>query len=87
MEDIQSQIDELNVQIAELKQSLDSLSNSATIDRNLETALQERLGTPIDVSTAGATVVVGSFPVTVPANPSGTLTVRFRGVTYNLLYK
>lgn len=84
----------LQKQINDLQTILDGLSNSSTINRNIETAFTERLnGTfiaPTGTSTAPTqSISVPSVPttITVPAQPSGTLTVVYKGITYNLLYK
>lgn len=43
--------------------------------------------TQTGTTSAGNTTVYNAFPVTVPANPTGCLTVVAKGITYNLLYK
>lgn len=79
-------------QIDGLQRQLDSLKSSSTIDRNVETAFIERLGTISVSGTSTATtqnILIPATPatITVPAQPSGTLTVTYKGSTYNLLYK
>lgn len=88
------QIQFLQKQIDVLQKKLDTLANSSTIDRNVETAFTERLGSTFLTTTGTGTattqsVAVNTVPttITVPAQPSGTLTVTFKGTTYNLLYK
>lgn len=85
MEVLQTQIDELKAQIQQLK-------SANTIPRDIETAFVERLnfGDKLEgqgTGSAGTTSVYNGFPVTVPANPTGTLLVEFNGITYELLYK
>ena len=87
-------LQQLQQQIDELKQKIENLYRSSTIDRNVETALIERLGNTFPSATGigSATTQSVSVPstptnITVPAQPSGTLTVTYKGTTYNLLYK
>lgn len=84
----------LQKQILDLQKKLDNLGNSSALDRNVETAFAERLGNtfiaPTGTSTAATqNISVNTTPttITVPAQPSGTLTVTYKGTTYNLLYK
>ncbi len=71
-----------------LEQKIKMLEESATFPRENENALKGRgFLNPSGTSTAGATVSIGSFPFNLPANPSGTLTVSYKGKIYNLLYK
>lgn len=92
------EIQQLYTELNNLKQKIDQLYRSSTIDRNVETALIERLGlTNISSAVNGSgtttastqSVSVASTPtnITVPAQPSGALTVTYKGTTYNLLYK
>lgn len=89
--DLQKLYDELAI----LKKKIDNFSQSSTIDRNVETALTERLALSTKIIGTGTTtastqsVSVPSTPtnITVPAQPSGALTVTYKGTTYNLLYK
>jgi len=82
-------------QIDALQKKLNNLYSSSTIDRNVETALTERLSSsffaqPTGTSTAPTqSIGIAAVPtnITVPAQPSGTLTVTYNGTTYNLLYK
>lgn len=88
-------IQQLYTELNNLKQKIDNFSMSSSIDRNVETAFIERLGLGNAVNGTGTTtagtqsVSVSSTPtnITVPAQPSGALTVTYKGVTYNLLYK
>lgn len=89
------EIQQLYAELANLKQKIDNLSHSSTIDRNIETALTERFGLDFKIIGTGTgsastqSVSVPSTPtnITVPAQPSGTLTVTYKGTTYSLLYK
>ncbi len=83
---------ELQKQIDELKAQVNLLTQSSTIPRDVQTAFAERLATISVTGTSTAltqSVSVPSTPtnITVPAQPSGTLTVEYKGVVYNLLYK
>jgi hypothetical protein len=91
MQDIQLQIDELKAQIELLKRS-------SSIPRDVENAFVERLGTrnissavigsgTTNAQTQNITITSTPQTITVPAQPSGALSVTFNGVTYNLLYK
>jgi hypothetical protein len=85
MENLQKQIDNLQAQ-------LDQLKRSNSIPREIETAFAERLGSMQASGTGSATTQSVSVPstptnITVPAQPSGTLTVKVGSVTYNLLYQ
>lgn len=87
-------IEELYKRVAELQQIMKNMFGSSTIPRNIETALAERLSNsfPVIIGTSTAStqsVSVASTPtsITVPAQPTGTLTVTYKGITYNLLYK
>lgn len=87
---LEQKIDMLAKQVSSLSQVIDSLSNSSMIPRDIENAFAERLpfiNASLGTGTPGATVSFSSFPVVVPANPSGTLLVRVGGVPYALLYK
>lgn len=83
----------LQKQIDDLQKKINQFSNSSTIDRNVETAFGERLTStfmaPSGTGVAGTqNKAINTTPtvITVPAQPSGTLTVVFKGTTYNLLY-
>lgn len=80
-------------QLNDLQKRLDSLASSTTIDRNVETAFVERLGNTFIAPTGTGTAAtqnkaINTTPttITVPAQPSGTLVVKYKGTTYNLLY-
>lgn len=83
MENLQAQIDEL-------KATIDSMKAGYSFPKDISDAIISRIGTGI-VSTGlgspNSQTVYNAFPVTVPANPSGTITVVINGTTYNLLYK
>jgi len=85
-------MDKLQEQINNLQAQLDLLKSSNTIPRDIETAFTERLpvlkATGLDTATT-QNIAISATPITivVPAQPSGTLTVKFNGVIYNLLYK
>ena len=85
---------QLNDRIEKLEKLVGNLSRSSSIDRNVETAFTERLSNafPNITGTGSAStqnVSVPSTPtsITVPAQPSGTLAIKYKGSTYNLLYK
>lgn len=81
-------------QFEQMKIEIENLKRSSTIPRDIETALRERLGIGVSifgVSTGSAsTQAIGLTgnpqTITVPAQPSGVITVTFNGNTYNLLY-
>jgi len=88
--DLKQLYDELET----LKQKIDNFYRSSSIDRNVQTALVERLGdnfpTVIGTSTAPTqSVAVNSTPtnITVPAQPSGSLQITYKGTIYYLLYR
>lgn len=83
-------ISQLNKRITDLETKLANFYRSASIERNVETALSERLAIPSVIGTDVANtqnINLTGAPetITVPAQPSGTLTVIFRGTKYNLL--
>ena len=85
-------MEQLQKQIDELKMEIDRLKSSNSIPRDIQTAFDERLNLKSKLEgtgtgSTGATPIYAAFPVTVPANPSGTLKVTFNGITYELLYK
>lgn len=90
-QELQQLYDEFNI----LKQKIDAFYRSSTIDRDVETAFIERLGIGNAVNGSGTTTAgtqtigITSTPmnITVPAQPSGALTVTYKGIVYNLLYK
>lgn len=83
-------MEELQKQIDVLTKRLDELSNSVFIPYSVEQAFKERLGsvqaigkgtaTTQTIDTSGATAVV-------PAQPSGTIKVKYKEAIYELLYK
>lgn len=89
------QIEQLYKELDTLKQKIDNFYRSSTIDRNVETAFVERLGLGNGLSGTGTvsagtqSIHIAATPadITVPAQPSGALTVVYKGTTYNLLYK
>lgn len=92
---MQDQINQLKNDLAKLQQDFQNLKDATSIPKDVQDALTTRLGltsltnliAKTGTGTAGSTVVYNAFPVTVPANPSGTLTVKVKGVTYNILLK
>ena len=80
---------QIQEKLNDLQSQLDLLKSSSTIPRDVETAFIERLAglSATAMGTAGNTVSNSAFPVVVPANPSGTLAVLYKGQVYNLLYK
>lgn len=87
-------LQQLQKQLDAMQKQIDSLSNSSTIDRNVETAFIERLKSSFFIAPTGTGTAatqnkaINTTPtvITVPAQPSGTLTVTYNGTTYNLLY-
>lgn len=90
-------IQQLYTELATLKQKIDQFYRYSAIDRNVETALIERLGLGNIVSAVNGTgtttaatqnIVLTGNPqtITVPAQPTGALTITYKGTTYNLLY-
>lgn len=81
------QIAQLQEQITEIQQKLDSLVNSSDIPRNLEKAFRTRLG---DIKpNAGAvavTAIGGTDPFNLP-NTTGLLSIVVNGKNYNVLYQ
>ena len=85
-------------QFNEMKRELDALKSAISLNPDIETCFRERLGI-IDFTTVvkgtGTTtastqgILLSGDPqsITVPAQPSGALTVTYLGTTYNLLYK
>lgn len=88
-----NEIQQLKKEIEELKAWKKSLESSHSIPLEIDQAFRDRLsglGSDLSVTgtgTPGSTSAYGAFPVTVPANPSGTLKVVFNATTYELLYK
>jgi len=81
-------------QFNEMKRELDALKSAISLSPDIETAFRERLLTKtVEVSgtTTASTqgILLSGDPqsITVPAQPSGALTVTYNGTTYNLLYK
>jgi hypothetical protein len=77
-------------QFDEMYTTIQSMRAEYSFPKDISDAILSRLGTGIVATGTGSPnsqTVFGSFPVTVPANPSGTITVIIGGVTYNLLYK
>jgi hypothetical protein len=88
-------MEKLQAQINDLQEQIELLKRSSSIPRDMETAFSERLGIATKLSGTGTTtastqsVSIPATPtsITVPAQPSGALTVTYNGATYNLLYK
>ena len=82
-------MEDLQRQINALKMELDNLKRTNAIPKEVEDSFKERLGGiyGTGTSTVSGPIVYGNFPVTVPASAAGTLTVTYKGVVYNLLYK
>lgn len=93
MEEIKSQLADLLNQVSELRDKIDSLENSQTISHSVETAFAERLGPITSFSSPGtyptqSIVLTGNVQtITVPQQPSGTIDIEVKGITYNVLYK
>ena len=77
MEDLQRQIDELKNQIEGLK--LDYPFTESIKDRFFSNT-GEALTTDIELTGEAETI-------TIPAQPSGTLTINYKGKTFKLLYE
>lgn len=91
-EELKIEIENLKRSIEELSQKFDSLTNYNTIPFDVQEAFTLRLPVPNVTGTSTAdtqTIALTGNPqnITVPAQPSGTLTVISNGVTYQLLYK
>lgn len=92
-QDLRAQIAALQNTVDELVLAISQLGQANMIPRDIETAFTQRLGTDQALSSTGTTgaagtpVVYAAFPVTVPANPSGTLPIVVKGITYNVLLK
>lgn len=81
---------EEKAQFDEMYATIQAMKAGYSFPKDISDAILSRLGSGLVSSgtgSAGATTVYGAFPVTVPANPSGTITVIINGTTYNLLYK
>lgn len=75
-----------------LEQEIQAIKRSATIPRDIQTALEERLNFLNHIGTGSATtqtIQLTGNPqdISVPAQPSGTLKVIHNGVIRELLYK
>lgn len=88
------QLQQFQEELDALKIKIEKLYRSSDIDRNVETALIERLSNtfPVVQGTSTASTQSVSVPatptnITVPAQPSGTLQVTFKGTTYYLYYQ
>ena len=92
------QIKQLEQRIQNLERENELLKRSSTIPLGIDQALRDRFS--LDTITSAVTgtgtgsastqsVAVASTPtlITVPAQPTGTLKVKYNGVTYELLYK
>lgn len=87
IETIQAQIDALQAQ-------LDALASSSQLDNNIESAFRERLGydnafLKTGLSTYGTQSLVvpaGGGTFSIPAQPTGTITVKFGSTTYSVPY-
>lgn len=88
---LKQQVDELSAKVDELAQYINLLKNSSTIPLEIDQALNGRLqgikarGT-VSASTQSVSVPSTPTSITVPAQPSGALTVTYQGSIYNLLY-
>jgi len=80
---------DLQAQIDELKREIDSLKQSNTIPREIETAFRNRIGdikeAPVANTTYQLTITSGDT-ITLP-NITAVLPVKVKGKTYNLLYQ
>lgn len=87
------QLNSLIKRISDLENIVSSLRNSASIPRDIQTALTTRLAFISSSGTTGTantqSVSVPSTPtnITVPAQPSGTIAITVKGTVYNVLYK
>lgn len=91
-EELKIEIEDLRRSIEELSKKFDSLTNYNTIPFDVQEAFAARLPVPSITGTGTAdtqTIALSGNPqnITVPAQPSGALTVIFNGITYELLYK
>lgn len=86
-------------QIDDLRSEIDSLKSSTKIPLAIDQALQGRgfvkaigvQGVPTSSGTVGVantqTIVTSGPTATVPAQPSGTISITIKGVIYNLLFQ
>lgn len=87
---MQEIVNDLLQRIATLEREMSNLKASSTIPLPIDQAFRGRFKFIASVSagSAGSTTVYNAFPVTVPANPSGTLVVQLPdGTTKELLCK
>lgn len=81
---------EEKAQFDEMYATIQNMKAGYSFPKDISDAILSRLGAGL-VSTgtgsAGSQTVYGSFPVTVPANPSGTVKVIIGNTIYELLYK
>lgn len=90
-----NELEQLKREVAELKAWKASLENTSKIPYSFDTAFRDRFH--IDFKLEGVTTGTASTTdidltgnaetITVPAQPSGTLSVSFKGTTYELLVK
>ena len=87
-------ISTLQARVEKLEALINTLVQTTNIPRDYETALTERLSNSFLNATALGTaatqnILINSTPttITVPAQPTGTLSVIYKGVVYPLLYK
>lgn len=78
--------EELLTKTAEMLQSLFATN---TIPREVQAAFLESLGclSAYDTGTPTTATTTSSFPVTIPANPTSTIKVLYKGVVRELLCK
>lgn len=83
--------EELQQRLGILEAFMQALMRSDAIPRDVQTAFAERFNDTYPfVSGTGTPNTQSSFsgfPVLVPANPSGTLKITYKGQTYEVLLK
>lgn len=81
---------EEKTQFDEMRATIEAMKAGYSFPKDISDAIVSRLGLGLVATGSGSPnsqTVYGSFPVTVPANPSGAITVIINGTTYSLLYK
>lgn len=94
-EELKNQIDMAIQNLMQLSQRVDSLYASNSFPRDVETAIRERINFDVALFKTGTTTagtqninLTGNVQtITVPAQPSGAVTVDINGTSYSLLYK
>jgi hypothetical protein len=80
---------DLEKRISDLEKTVNNLMSSSMFPLEVQNSILQRIGSlsATGLGIAGTPSVETAFPFAVPANPSGTLAVVYKGQTFNLLYK